>query len=216
MTSVEKLLSLSTEALGGKPPAMPEFLQPFLMGTELFRMLELKNGFYSFQRALHVFPLKSDTAGTMTLEEWNYASLWRNAYQGLTEGLLFFAQDILGNQFCFLRQKAEVLRFPAETAELVPVADSLENWADLLLADFSTQTGWELAIDWQARHGPLQEGQRLQPKTPLILGGELSLENLQTCDAVKAMQFNGGLATQTKTLPKSTMDLLRMGNDRRQ
>jgi hypothetical protein len=202
--------------LGGQAPAMPDILRPFRLGAGLFRMLESKNGFYAFQQALHVFPLESGATGAMTLEAWNSPSLWRSAYPGHCKGLLFFAQDITGNQFCLSRRQGDVHHFAAETAELAPVADSLESWADLILADFRTQIGWELAIEWQASHGPLPPGQRLQPKIPLILGGELSLENMQSSDAVKAMQFNGGLVAQTKGLTKSMLEILRVGNSVRQ
>jgi hypothetical protein len=34
------------------------------------------------------------------LEGWNAVSLWRNEYQDLATGLLFFAEDVLQDQFC--------------------------------------------------------------------------------------------------------------------
>src|SRR5690348_11185013 len=98
MTNIEKLVSISSEALDSSNPSVfPTFLQEYSMGAELFHMLEQKNGFYAFEYALHVLPLSSDTESG--LEGWNAESLWRNGYEDLAEGLLFFAEDILQDQF---------------------------------------------------------------------------------------------------------------------
>ena len=86
-TSIEKLLSISSEALAKSPAAAPTLLAAYLMGTELFHLLRKKNGFYAFESALHVFPVASP--GGMSLEEWNADSLWRNGYGDLAKGLFF-------------------------------------------------------------------------------------------------------------------------------
>jgi hypothetical protein len=85
LTEIEKLLSRSSESLAPTPAAMPEFLQAYALGPELVHMLQQRNGFYAFEAALHVFPLTADP-GT-GLEGWNAASLWRNEYGDLAEGL---------------------------------------------------------------------------------------------------------------------------------
>ena len=56
MTSIEKRLSISSESLADKPAASPEFLRQYALGSELFHLLEQKNGFYAFEFALHVLP----------------------------------------------------------------------------------------------------------------------------------------------------------------
>jgi hypothetical protein len=55
MTSVEELLSISSEGLAPEPRTLAKILEPFSLGPELFHMLECKNGFYAFESALHVF-----------------------------------------------------------------------------------------------------------------------------------------------------------------
>jgi hypothetical protein len=104
---------------------MPEFLRDYALGMELFQMVRSKNGFYAFESALHVFPVTPDPVSG--LEGWNADSLWRSDYQDLTEGLLFFAEDILQDQFCLSRNEKNVLRFYAETGETVLFADSVKN-----------------------------------------------------------------------------------------
>src|SRR5262245_2398832 len=117
MTRTEKLISISSEALGAKVEAIPEFLGNYALGPELFQLLAARNGFYAFEHSLHVVPLRSDITGTMTLEDWNSDTLWRNAYGGLADGLLFFAEDIFGDQFCLSATQAGILRFSVETGE---------------------------------------------------------------------------------------------------
>jgi hypothetical protein len=197
MTSVQKLLSISTEALAPRPKALAELLEPFLLGPELFRLLELKNGFYAFESALHAFPLTS--AVGMSLEEWNAETLWRNCYKDLAEGLVFFAEDIFQDQFCL--SSGGILRFHSETGATAFMADSVESWAARILRDYRLETAWPLASKWQAEHGLLPPGKRLMPKTPFFLGGEYSVDNLWAGDPVEGMRLKADLALQTRKLP---------------
>jgi hypothetical protein len=210
MTRTEKLLSISSEGLGAKLDRMPEFLEKYSLSPELFQMLQAKNGFYTFEHALHVFPLQSDITGSPTFEDWNSDTLWRNGYNGLADGLLFFAEDVFADQFCLSAKQDGVFRFVAETGETEPLADSIEKWADLLLSNYEVETGWTLAHKWQSTNGRLQFGQRLHPKIPFVLGGKYDLDNLWAGDAVEGMLFKGDLASQLKDLPDGTQIRLRV------
>jgi hypothetical protein len=162
-------------------------------------MLERKNGFYAFESALHVFPLTSEPVNGSSLVEWNSDSPWRNDYGDLTVGLLFFAENILQDQFCL--SASGVLRFNAEAGGTKRMADSLENWAEIILRDYDHETRWTFAHGWQSENGPLPPGKRLMPKIPFFLGGSYSMENLWAGDAVEGMRFKADLAIQTKNLP---------------
>jgi hypothetical protein len=122
--------------------------------------------------------------------------------------LLFFGEDIFQNQFC-LSQNG-VARFWAESGNVEFMASSIEGWADLILSDYSVQTGWQLAHDWQAIHGPLPRGKRLMPKMPFFLGGQFSLDNLWVGNPLEGMRFKRDLATQTRGLPDGTKIRLRV------
>jgi hypothetical protein len=198
MTNIEKLLSLSSEALGSKASAFPEMLREFALGTELFRMLEQKNGFYAFEYALHVFPLASDPE--TGLEGWNAESLWRNGYEDLAEGLLFFAEDILQDQFCLSKKQSGVHRFHAETGQTTPMAASVKEWAGVILSNYRTETGWPFVHEWQEKNGRLPPGKRLMPKTPFFLGGEYKIENLWAGNPLEGMRLKADLAMQTRHL----------------
>lgn len=196
-SAVEKLLSIGSDALAPKPIVGPAVLEAYPLGPELFRVLVMKNGFYAFESALHVFPLSSP--GCMSLEEWNSDSLWRNEYRDLADGLLFFAEDALQDQFCLSANG--VVHFKAETGSIAPFAVSIAEWADRLLQNYPAETGWTIASQWQAANGPLPVGKRLMPKTPFFLGGKHSIENIWAGDAVEGMRFKADLALQTRDIP---------------
>ncbi len=202
MTHIDKLLSVSSEPLARPPLAPLDFLKDYPLGYELIHMLESKNGFYAFASALHVFPHTRLSVEGLTLADWNSDSLWRNDYGDLAAGLLFFAEDVFQDQFCL--SSHGVLRFNAETGGTKPIADSLEGWAELVLRDYAVETGYPVAKEWQLKNGPLQPGQRLIPKTPFLLGGGFSTENLWAGDAVEGMRFKADVAMQTRNLPNGT------------
>lgn len=203
MSRVHDLLTITSEALGPEI-ASNDVSSGFVLGAELFDLLHQRNGFYAFEQALHVFPSGADTTGTMTLEHWNTQTLWRSAYGDLAEDLLFFAEDALGDQFCLSKRERFIFRFYSETGELTRLADSFEGWAGMILSDYEFETGWPLAHKWQAQHGPLPLGHRLQPKIPFIYGGAYEVENLWAGDAVKGMLFKADVARKVKDLPEGT------------
>ncbi len=196
MTNVEKLLSIASDPLASEPVAKPEFLLPYPLATQLFPMLQRKNGFYAFESALHVFPLTA--VSETSLEAWNAGPLWRDAYKDLAEGLLFFAEDILQDQFCLSRKKDGILRFYAETGQTEHLANSIEEWAGGILSDYPRETGWPFVQEWQEKNGPLPRGKRLMPKTPFFLGGEYKVDNLWAGNPLEGMRLKADLAMQTR------------------
>ena len=199
MTNIDKLLSLGTKPLGPNLRDMPNFFFPYALGTDLLELLRLKNGFYAFDSALHVFPITVDS--TSGMEAWNSDALWRKGYGDLADGLLFFAEDILQDQFCLSENTEGVLRFYAETGETAMIADSVEEWASAILSDYRNETGSPFALAWQSKHGPLAEGDRLMPRIPFFLGGEYDLDNLWAGNALDGMRLKADLAVQTRNLP---------------
>jgi hypothetical protein len=208
-TYVEKLVSISSEPLSADPPGPATFLNTDALGSELLRMLERKNGFYVFESALHVFALTANLAPGMSMQEWNAGSLWREGYANLGDGLLFFAEDALQDQFCV--SSTGVVRFNAETGERHFIADSIERWAQIIMRDYEHETRWPLLHEWQEQNGRLTPGKRLLPKIPFFLGGEYKLENLWAGDAVEGMRVKADIAMQTRHLPDGSKVKLTVG-----
>lgn len=197
--ALDKLLTLAGPALGGGEPA-PAVAELGRHGPSLSTLLVRSNGFYAFESALHVLP--SASTDRMSLELWNDRDLWRSAYDNLTDGLVFFAEDILGSQFVL--SDAGVGVFDPETGEVEILARDLAGWAAVLLGDYEYLTGQPLAHAWQLRHGPIREGERLLPKMPFVTGGEYEVENLYSANAVEGMKVRGDLAVQIRDLPDGT------------
>ena len=161
-------------------------------------MLAVRNGFYAFEGALHVFPSASYHV-EIGIEEWNSEELWRGEYKGLADGLLFFAEDVLGCQFAINGDGVQT--FNIETGSSEKMAEDLESWADAILADYDLHAGWSLAHEYQMLHGVIKPGQRLHAAIPFVAGGKYEVANLKAIDSVELMRFNGYLATQIRDLP---------------
>lgn len=199
--SIEKLLEVASPPLAAGHAALSQNLWS-LGGPQtgaLEELLKQRNGFYAFESALHLFPADS-ARGTLGLEEWNGPSLWRDAYSGMADEGLFFAEDLFGGQFV-LRPEG-VFTFDPETGELEEIAQDLEGWAAAVLDDYEVLTGHPLAHEWQASRGALQPGHRLVPKIPFVLGGKFEVANLHLLPAVKGMRLRGSIATQIRDLPE--------------
>ena len=194
MSRIDRLLEIAGPPLTAAAPEPLDWPTP--LGTELTALLARANGFYAFESALHVRP---SGGGGQDLADWNEQTLWRDAYGGLADGLLFFAEDVFGGQFALA--SGGVVAFNPETGERTATANSLESWAATVLADYQFQTGYPLAHQWQQRHGALPPGQRLLPKRPFVLGGKYEMDNLYPLDAVQGMRLRGELAVQIRDLP---------------
>jgi hypothetical protein len=200
--AINKLLAISS---GGLQEAYRGGLEDCLSeesptAREITNLLKQRNGFYAFEGALHCF--SSDY-----LRWWNSAELWRSLYE-LPQDLICFAEDVFGEQFCLCKQN--IHRLNPETAELDPVAASVEEWAQVLLKDYDVETGYTVAHEWQAAHGPLMPGKRLIPIKPFVLGGEYTKDNVRPLDAVEGMQLRAALARQIRNLPDGTRVRLRV------
>ena len=197
---ISELIELGGPALGLPDPALPaaSLDRAGAMADELSALLDHKNGFYAFESALRVLPARS-CGPEIGLVEWNYEKLWIDEYRGMADGLLFFAEDVFGGQFCI--RADGVYQFDPETARTEKLASSLEGWADALLHNYKVLTGHPLAHEWQRLNGQLPSGIRLVPKRPFIAGGEFSVQNLFPLDAATSMRWRASIAVQIKDLP---------------
>lgn len=171
---------------------------PGPLSDELVSILRARNGFNAFESALHFFPAQTSLL-SVGIDEWNRPGGWREEYGELSEGCLFFAEDIFGGQFCI--ESNRVWQFDPETGERVSMGGSLDEWARNLLSDYEMLTGHALAHAWQEVNGVIPEGMRLVPRTPFVLKGEFALSNLVLMDSERSMRIRGNLARQIKGLP---------------
>ena len=173
----------------------------------LLSLLQCKNGFYAFESALHVF---SDlgTATEPGLIAWNDIGTWRREFDGMADDVVFFAEDLFGNQFGM--RGPSVVGFDPETGAFSAMAANLEEWASNVLGDYNLWTGCSLAREWQKKHGSIPFGSRLLPITPFILGGDFEVGNLQLMNALDGMKYRASIARQISELPDGATVKLRV------
>lgn len=195
-----KLLEIAGPRLSDEKPLLQEALesQAGRLAKSLVAFLDQRNGFYAFERALHVFPARS-TPIELGLDRWNEHCCWRYAFDGMADGCLFFAEDAFGGQFAI--KSDGIYHFDPETGSQELLSGDLESWAEALISDYEVLTGYPLAHEWQVSHGEIPSGSRLVPKRPFVLGGSFSIDNLYLISSAKGMRLRGSIATQIRDLP---------------
>ena len=200
---VHELVRLSSRPISSAPPALIPGVRRLAgpLADELEAMLTVKNGFFAYATALHVFPACA-TADAFSLYEWNEPSLWKGRYGDLLADALCFAEDIFAEPFVI--KDGVVWRFSPETEDMTPMGASLETWAQLIHEDDAAEAGYGFAVNWKAEHGTVPLGRRLAPKIPFVGGGEYAVSNFYACDPVERLHFNAELARQIRHMPDGT------------
>ena len=205
-SKLHTLLSYVEPAITGSLPHIPNDLwqgsAPLFQ--QLLALLKHRNGFFAFEKALHLFPAPSASQRLEGYDiiDWNRPGLWKNAFPEEVQNLFCFAEDIFGCQWAL--QQDHICKFNPETCEIVRFADDFETWAERILQDARAETGWPLSQQWIRLHGDLPATCRLIPKTLFIFGGKFTVDNLFAVDAVEGMRFRGDIARQIRDLPDGT------------
>jgi hypothetical protein len=133
------------------------------------------NGFYAFDRALLVRPFRS-MRGVSGLEDWNDPDLWKMRFSRELGEYVFFAEDTVGYSFC-LGTDQRVYLFDPEHGLLEHYAESVEEWAEVILADPS-EVGSSLAALWSEEHGEIPFGYRIPPVIPFVMKESEGMGNI--------------------------------------
>lgn len=202
MRNIDQLLKISSSAIVTENLSLK--LDQLLLSNSrlLFNLNELlqrRNGFWAFEQALHIFPAATHPINDYDLISWNSNNLWKNCYEDMSEGLIFFGEDIFGSQFAISENC--ICRFDPETGQVEEIAADLEDWAGQIIQEYEVETGYPIANSWQQIYGSLPPKHRLVPKIPFVLGGEYVLENLYLANAVEGMKVRANLALQIRDLP---------------
>jgi hypothetical protein len=186
MTPIEKLLSISSDGIGEPNPILEG------IPSEISNVLLHRNGFYAFESALLFRPSGSLEKPINSLQ-WNVQSSWKYLFECTSIGYCF-AENIFGEQYYIHNEN--IYQFDPETCETKIIANNLNEWAELILDDYDYLTGYPLAHEWQAVHGPIPRGSKLVPKLAFVLGGEFSIENLVLSPELDVMRLRAAIANQ--------------------
>jgi hypothetical protein len=160
-------------------------------------LLCLHDGLIAFDGGLRCFGIACRLLPG--LSSWNRSDGWRASYRELADGLMFFAEDVFGNQFAL--EDGRIVRFHAETGDREFMADSFEEWLNTLMADPDEELSLWLLRDWRAPGNAVRSDQHLCPKLPFITGGAFEPSNLYTLDRAESMTFKGDFAWQLRNVP---------------
>ncbi|MFD2422399.1 SMI1/KNR4 family protein [Amycolatopsis pigmentata] len=160
--------------------------------AELADLLSAKNGFFVFNAGIQIYRAGEPGLGP-ELQEWNTTEAWKDNYGGLADGLFCVGQDLFGRQFA-IDNRHTVVVFDPETAERIPIGESLEAWAAWLWEDPDVNGTRAYATAWQDEHGALTPDQRLIPLRFFILGGSYDFDNVAVKDARTCMRIRGPIA----------------------
>lgn len=198
MTPLEELVSRARSPLG---PSVAVDLGAGLLGA-LGTLLSHTNGFAVFNYGVQVFRAGDDGYGPDVVT-WNDHATWKDTYQGLADGLFCFGQDLFGVQFA-VEDNRRVTAFDPETGERTTIGETLDDWAEWLLAEPDERGAHAFATAWQDRHGALDHDQRLLPRQLFVLGGTYDDDNLLVRDAVTCMRTRGPIARRLHDAPDHT------------
>jgi hypothetical protein len=164
-------------------------------------LLSLHNGLTAFDGGLRVFGIKPGKLPT--LQEWNEPNGWRSAYKELVKDtLVFFAEDVFGNQFAF--DDGNVVYFDVENGRAAPFAKSFSEWLSIILEDPVDTLQLALYKSWRDEGELLEPSEHLCPIYPFIVKADPPLKELYRVKSIEDMMYKGNFAYQIKDVPDGT------------
>lgn len=163
----------------------------------LGRLLDEHDGLAAFDGGLRIF---GETDRDLpSIDTWNRQDGWRATYGDLADGVRIFAEDVFGNQFGF--SDGRIVRFLSETGERQMLADSFDEWLELMFRDPPLELSLDMLRSWRRQGNAVRLAEHLCPKLPFVAGGRFESENLYVVDRYASIQFKGDFATQIKNVP---------------
>lgn len=163
-----------------------------------FRLIDaIGNGGFFFNSSVHLY-------GYSTAHDFHsidYVNQFlKQEYGNIVGGLVFFGQDIFGNQFGFNEHNSKIIFFNIETGDREIIANDIEDWVSLIFDEVDYFTGHKLSVAWRIRNN-LDFNERLCPKIPFILNGDYTIANLYASPFPQYLRASANIARQVYNLP---------------
>jgi hypothetical protein len=160
--------------------------------SNLVRVLGDTNGFILHEGALHVRGASLTPDWHSLRIAWRGPSAFHTLYESVQATDIPFAQDQVGDQF--LIRGGKVLRLSAETGDVEPLADSLE--------DFLARVSEEIEGFLNVGLGyTMQPGQLLLACPPFVFQESSAGPSLKPVRAGDVILFHADLARQIRDIP---------------
>lgn len=160
------------------------------------RFLQRWNGAYALGGALHLFGARTDMPN-QSLDAWNRADGWRQAFGLLVEHCWFFAETAFGDQFAYRDNK--VVRLRVFDARLEPIASSFNEWLEAVFLEPQRWLALDVFDAAVARLGPLPHGGQFGPPPTWNQGSALRAETLDVLPARDNLELRGAASIFSTT-----------------
>jgi hypothetical protein len=170
-------------------------------------VIDSKNGGFFYGQSLHIYGY-SQIHAYHDMESINL--LLQKEYGDITNGLVSFAQDLFGNQFCFDTAGNNIVFLDVETGGKDVIARDFSSWVDALQERLHYFTGINVLEEW-VLNDQLKFDQRLCPKVPFVMGGEFKVNNLYASSFPNSIRAYANIARQVYNLPEGTPVKLNIG-----
>lgn len=193
-TSVDTLLQMASQSLGPRV-----FLTDFpdrWLPSDLWELLQQRNGMYACVSALHFYPVSGDE---VSIETVNAPRGWKASYPADVQAATAFAQDAFGEQFMAAPTRG-YFRLNIETGQTQDLGKTLEEMLGVIFSSLADETGYPVAQGWQELFGPLPHNRRLAPAIPFFLGGDPRVEKLKSLHTMERLGAAASIYEQTKDL----------------
>lgn len=180
---------------------------PLVTDEEHRSLLSSHNGLTAFNGGLRIFGTKPGVLPA--LQDWNAPGGWRSAYKELAkENLIFFAEDVFGNQFAF--ENRSVAYFNAETGQTTLFATSFSKWVSTVLDDPADTLQLMLYKSWLNKGERLEPSEHLCPTYPFVVKADPPLHELYRVSSMEDMRYKGNFAYQIKDVPDGAQIKIRV------
>lgn len=170
------------------------------------RFLQRWNGCYAFDGALHVLGARPEPPN-QSLDAWNRADGWRQAFGLLIEYCWFFAETAFGDQFGY--RDGKVVRLRVLEARIEPVATNFSEWIEAVFLDPHRWLSIDLFEAAVRRLGPLPFGGHFSPPPTWTQGSGLHAEHLDVMPARDNLELRGAASIFASTVTRPAFGRVR-------
>lgn len=152
------------------------------------RFLYRWNGCYALHGALHFFGARSDVPN-QSLDLWNRPDGWRQSFGLLLDGVTFFADSGLGDQFGY--RDGKVVRLRVLDAKVERLASSFGEWLEMLFVEPNRYLSMDLFGACVARLGPLPTGGHFAPPPTYSPGDAVDASQMEVMPCRDNLELRG-------------------------
>lgn len=152
------------------------------------RFLQRWNGAYALQGALHLFGARDDLPN-QSLDAWNRPDGWTQSFGLLLDGVTFFADSGLGDQFGY--RDGKVVRLRTLDARVERMASSFREWLEYVFVEPARYLSMDLFDACVARLGPLPPGGHFAPPPTHAPGDAIAARDMEVMPCRDNLELRG-------------------------